>query len=223
MSTISSIFHFTVYQPLAATLLFLYSVVPLHDYGIAVILLTLLTRLLLYPLNTQSIKAQLKLSQLQPKLKEIQKTITDKTEQARATLELYKKEGVNPLSSILPILIQLPLLVGLWQLFTVPPPDSISPLFLGVINLQNPNVILAVGAGIAQFFQAKYSTPPSVKGDKQMMPPALLYFFPIFTFLILSSLPSALGLYWLSSSVFGIAQQWIVTKKTHDQRTIINN
>lgn len=223
MSTISSLFDFAVYQPLAATLLFLYTIAPLHDYGIAVILLTLLTRLLLYPLNTRSIKAQQKLSQLQPKLKEIQKSITDKTEQARATLELYKKEGVNPLSSLLPILIQLPLLIGLWRLFTVPPPDSISPLFLGIINLQHSNVILAAGAGAAQFFQAKHSTPPSAQGNKQMMPPALLYFFPVFTFLILSSLPSALGLYWASSSVFGIIQQWIVTKQSHDQRTAISS
>lgn len=211
MTTISSLFHFAVYQPLAATLLFLYSVVPLHDYGIAVILLTLLTRLLLYPLNTQSIKAQQKLSQLQPKLAELHKRIPDKTERARAQLLLYKKEGVHPFSSLLPILIQLPLLVGLWQLFTVPPPDSVSPLFLGVINLQSPHIILAAGAGVAQFFQAKYSAPPST--NSQMMPPALLYFFPVFTTLILFSLPSALGLYWLSSSVFGIAQQWIVTKK----------
>ncbi|MDO8470967.1 MAG: YidC/Oxa1 family membrane protein insertase [bacterium] len=211
MDIISSAFHFAVYQPLATTLLFLYNATPLHDYGVAVILLTLLTRLLLYPLNTQSIKAQQKLSQLQPKLKELQKTISDKTEQARATLELYKKEGVNPLSSLLPILIQLPLLIGLWQLFTAPPPDSISPMFLGIVNLQAPHFVLAFGAGVAQFFQAKYSTPS--KGGSQTMPAPLLFFFPVFTFLILSSLPSALGLYWFSSSVFGILQQWIVTKK----------
>ena len=215
MDTISSVFHFAVSQPLSATLLFLYRSIPFHDYGLAIILLTLLTKILLYPLNTQSIKAQQKLSELQPKIKEIQEKIKDKTEQARATMDLYKKEGVNPLASLLPILIQLPLLIGLYQLFVAAPPDSVRPLLFGMVNLQNSNLFLAAGAGLVQFIQTKYATPTPKKGGtpSQAIPTPLLYFFPVFTFLILFSLPAALGLYWLCSSAFGIVQQWIVTKK----------
>lgn len=215
MNVITSLFHTFVSKPLGDLLLFLYHIIPIQDYGLAVIALTLLMRFLLYPLNTQSIKAQQKLSALQPKLKALQEKVTNKADQAKAMLELYRKEQVNPFGGILPLLIQLPVLIGLYRLFAAVPPESVRPLFFNIVDLRYPSLALAGLAGIIQFLQTKYSLPGSntQKGiSSQFLPAPMLYFFPAFTFLILTSLPSALALFWIVSSAFGIVQQWLVTR-----------
>lgn len=237
MGLLISIFNTILYQPLFNALVLLYEHIPGHDFGLAVIALTVIIRLFLYPLMVQSIKSQKSLSELQPKIQEIQSKYKDnKEKQARATMELYQKEKINPFGGCLPLLIQLPILIALYQVFWkglqpgamvnlysfVSHPGVINPTFLGVINLGQASLILAVLAGILQFFQTKMitpKTPKSKKGEGQMaqfsgmMQKQMLYFFPIFTVFILWKLPAAIGLYWIVTALFSIFQQHLIFKQ----------
>ena len=233
MAFLTIFFNEVLYRPLFNLLVLLYQYLPGHDFGIAVISLTVLIRVVLYPLNFQAIKSQKALQELQPKIQEIQKKYKeDKEKLAKATIELYKKSRVSPLSGCLPILVQLPILIALFWVFQkgfqagemaklysfVSFPGEINPTFLGILNLAQPQIVLAVICGIAQFFQTKMLTPAQKiqKGSKAdfstMMQKQMLYFFPLFTVLILWRLPSAIALYWLITSLFSILQQYLILK-----------
>lgn len=230
---ITDIFNKLFYQPLFNILILLYTLVPGRDFGVAVALLTLLIRILLYPFNLESIKSQRALSKLDPKLKEIKKKFkNDKERVARETLGLYQKEKINPFSGFLLILIQLPILFALYKVFNrvvfveelnflysfVPNPGEIKPYFL-TIDLSKPHFYLALFAGISQFFQAKVQdirlkTETKKFGDfSEIFQKQMLYFFPAFTFIILLKIPSAIALYLIVSTTFSILQILYVRKK----------
>lgn len=195
MSSSNNLFTVLLYQPLLNILILLYQYLPLHDFGIAVIVLTVMIRLLFYPLMARSIKNQKTLKKLQPKIQEIQeKYKQDKQRQAEALLELYKKEKFNPFSGLLPILVQLPVLIALFNVFRrglgaeqmvylypfIAQPPLINTTFLGLIDLSEscsgqtglliPNVILVVLVGIAQFFQTKMTMPETQKTKQEDNP-----------------------------------------------------
>lgn len=228
------IFDLIFYQPLLNILILFYQYLTGYDFGLAIILLTLLIRVLFYPLTTKSIKSQKTLEGFQGKIQEIQeKYKDDKEKQVRLTMELYRKEKVNPFSGFLPLLIQLPILFALYQVFRkglmaeeminlysfVSRPSQINPLFLGALNLAYPSPILSILAGIFQFFQTKMTTPKTQKTRTQlsqfseMIQKQTLYFFPFFTILILWKLPSAISLYWLTTTLFSIIQQYLVLRR----------
>ncbi|MDI6591511.1 MAG: YidC/Oxa1 family membrane protein insertase [Patescibacteria group bacterium] len=226
-------FNLILYQPLFNALILLYEYLPGHDFGLAVIFLTVAMRMIFYPLMVQSIKSQKALSELQPKIQEIQKKYKDDREkQAKAMIEIYQKEKINPFSGCLPLFIQLPILIALYRVFWqglqpeqlfllysfVPHPGVINPTFFGFLNLSQPSLVLALLAGISQFFQTKMISPKikQKKGGSQfseMFQKQMLYFFPIFTVFILWRLPAALSLYWLVTTLFSIFQQYLVFKK----------
>ncbi len=206
----------------------LYEYLPGHDFGIAVIALTVLIKFALYPLGAKGIKSQKSLSELQPRIKEIQlKHKDNKEEQTKAMMALYKEKKMNPFSGCLPVLIQLPILIALYRVFWkgfqpeqvallysfVPDPGVINAFFLGIIDLAKPNLILAVLAGIFQFFQVKMISPKTKSKKKQdagfsgQMQKQMQYFMPAFTIIILFRLPSAIGLYWIVITLFTIIQQ----------------
>lgn len=233
-SFLVNIFNAVLYRPLFNLLVLFYNFIPQHDFGIAIILLTLIIRIILYPVSSKALHSQLALQKLQPKLQEIQKQYKDdKEKQARETLELYKKEKVNPFGGILLALIQLPILIALYSVFWnglkaeelnnlygfISNPSVIDPMFLGLVNLSKPNIIFAFLAGITQFFQTKMLAPKLLKGGAakndmaQMMQKQMVYFFPVITVIILFNLPSALGLYWITSSLLSIGHQYLLLKK----------
>ena len=228
MEIIANAFNLIFYQPLFNALLLLYKYLPGHDFGIAVIVLTVLIKLILYPLGTKGIKSQKALQELQPKMKEIQERFKDdKARQAKETMELYKKEKINPFSGFLLLLIQLPILYALFRVFWkgIEGMTEVDTTFLGVLDLAERSVILVILAGIAQFWQAKMTTPVSAKGRQasagkpdfsSMMQKQMLYFFPLFTVFILWRMPSAIALYWLATTLFTIGQQYITLKKKKD-------
>jgi len=235
MDFIISIFNTFLYQPLFNILILLYEYLPGRDFGIAVIVLTVLIKFLLYPLGAKTIKSQKALSELQPKVKEVQeKYKDDKEKQAKEMMALYRREKINPFSGFFLLFIQLPVLIALYRVFWqglkpeqmtflysfVPSPGLINPTFLGIINLAQPNLVLAILAGISQFFQVKMSSMKSKssagkkKSDfSQIMQKQMQYFFPIFTVLILFKLPSAIGLYWLATTLFTIIQQYFFFRR----------
>lgn len=241
MDFLISAFNTILYQPLFNALVFLYQYIPGHDFGIAVIALTLIIRIVLYPLMAKSIRSQKVMSEIQPKVQEIQKKYKeDKEKQAKETMALYKKEKVNPFGGCLPLLVQLPILIALYRVFWkgmqpetmdflysfVPNPGAVDPTFLGMINLAEASILLAIVAGISQFFQTKMLMPkmkqPVGQGGQMsqfsgMMQKQMLYFFPILTVFILWRLPSAIGIYWIVTALFTILQQYLVTRKLKEQ------
>lgn len=230
-------FYITLYQPLFNFLIFLYNNVPGHDFGIAIIILTLVIRFILYPLSVKAASSQKNLQKLQPRIKEIQKEYKDnKEQQAKQIMNLYKTEKINPFSGLLLAFIQLPILIALYKVFWsglnpeelsnlysfVSNPGQINTMFLSVIDLSKPNIPFALLAGVTQFFQTKMLLPEKKKEKdeknsgpdfSQMIQKQMTYFFPFFTIIILFGLPSALGLYWIISGLFSIIQQHFVFKK----------
>jgi len=233
----SQIFNVVFYQPILNLLVFLYNVVPGHDIGLAIIIMTVVIKLILLPLSKQSIKSQRSLQELQPKIDEIKKKYAgNKEEQGRAMMQLYKQEKVNPFSSCLPLLIQLPFLWAVFMVFQaglsgkslnlvypfIYQPEFINTMSLGFINLAKPNVVLAVLAGLAQFWQAKMMTTkrPEVKGsgakDEDMMAimnKQMLYMMPALTVFIGLSFPGGLALYWLVTTLLTALQQLYLFKQ----------
>ena len=239
---ITSIFNEFLYRPLFNGLIFLYDIVPYHDFGIAIILLTILIRLALYPLNQKAIKSQMALSKLQPQIKEIQgKHKNDRVKQSQALMEFYKINQINPASGCLPLLIQFPILIALYRVFWtgldperlsslysfVARPEIINPMFLGLVNLSKANYLFAILAGAFTFVQAKMMVPPQAKSApandfSSMMSKQMTYFMPIITVFIAWKLPAGLVLYWIVITLFGIIQQYLVIRKKNVVKPINN-
>ena len=239
MEIFTIFFNTILYQPLFNVLILFYEYLPGKDFGVAIIALTFLVKILLYPLGFKATILQKSLNELQPKIKEIQEKYKgNRQKQAMETIALYRAENVNPFTGFFVSLIQIPILIALfwvsWGGFSpeklanlynfVPNPGLINPFFLGVLNLSQPSGFLAILAGISQFLQTKMITPKIAKDSagkprlktpdfSQMMQKQMLYLFPIFTIFILLKLPSAVGLYWLATSVFSIVQQYFILKK----------
>ncbi len=233
----SGLFTTFLYQPILNLLVFFYNIVPGNDIGVAIILLTIVVKMVLYPFSQQSIRGQKALQQLQPKIEEIKKNYkNDKEKQAKELMQLYKNEKVNPLSSCLPLLIQLPILLAVFQVFRtglgngsldllysfIANPGHLNSISLGVIDLSKPSTILAVLAGAAQFWQAKMLSvkqpPKGMPGSKDenmmaIMNKQMLYFMPIMTVVIGISLPGGLVFYWFLITLLTALPQFIVFKK----------
>ena len=236
MNLLTQTFNTVLYQPLFNALILLYNYLPGNNFGLAVIVLTFLLRLFLYPIMTQSIKYQQTLNEIQPRLKEIQEKYKDnKEQQAKEIMNIYKEKKINPFNIFLPLLIQLPLLIALFQVFRtglqpesmnslysfVSHPGEINYLFLGLISLSEPSLLLAILTSIVQFFQLKRVNPQSkqkktkkkdsIMQFSNMAQKQMPYFLSAFTFAFLTKLPAALGLYWITTSLFSIGQQYILT------------
>lgn len=235
MNIFTATFNTLLYQPLFNALVLLYNFLPGSDFGLTIITLTILVRLVLYPVMTQSIKYQQALKDIQPKIKELQKKYKDNQEQqAKEILNLYKEKKMNPLSVFLPLLIQLPLLIAIFQVFKtglrpetmgslysfIPNPGEINYFFLGIISLSEPNKVLTVITAVVQFFQIKSSSPKqkakAQKGEdslsrfSEMSQKQMPFILSALTFAVLSGLPAAIGLYWITTSLFTIGQQYIL-------------
>lgn len=232
-----------LYKPLFNILMLLYVYIPGQDFGVAIIVLTLIIRLILYPSYLQTIKSQQSLKNLQPhidKVKELYKD--DKAKQSQELVKLYQEHKVNPLGGCLPLLIQLPIMYALYRVFTVglsnenlshlynwfpKIPETINTTFLAftgipalTVNLATPNLYLAILAGIVQLAQGlvmKRMQPATADlksgGISKIINVQMIYFFPLFTVFIAVSLPAALSLYWVATTFFMVVQQLIILKK----------
>lgn len=235
-----NLFTTIFYQPILNLLIFLYNVIPFNDFGIAIVLMTVIIKLVFWPLGGKAIKSQKALQDLQPKIEEIKKKYADdKVGSSQAIMALYKENKVNPFSSCLPLLIQLPFLWAVYQVFRagiennldlvysfIQKPEVINTISLGIVDLAKPNVYLAILAGAAQFWQAKMlsskrpavSTPGS-KDENMMaiMNKQMTYIMPAVTVFIGLSLPGGLTLYWLVITLLTAIQQFVTfrgAKKT---------
>src|SRR3989344_2850496 len=229
-----NIFDIFLYRPLFNFLVLIYNYLPTHDFGLTIILVTIIIRFILYPISVKALNSQKVLQLLQPKIEEIQRKFKDdKEKQAKETLELYRKEKINPFSGLFLIIIQLPILIALYRVFWeglkpealnslynfVVNPIHINAMFFNVVNLSKPNFTFAVLAGIIQFFQTKMLAPKLNKKQAKeanmasIMQKQMLYIFIIEAIFASLKLPSALGLYWIVSGIFSIIQQYFIFNK----------
>ncbi|MDB5178130.1 MAG: 60 kDa inner rane insertion protein [Patescibacteria group bacterium] len=231
-------FNTVLVQPIFNLLAVIYAFV--HDFGFAIVILTIIIRGLLWPLVTRQLHSQRALQELQPELKRIKSQANgDKQLEGKLTMELYKEREINPFASFLPLIIQLPIFFALFiVLRDIVKPNEIAklayepvkqlgpiadiiahktafhPTLLGVIDLTKASPVLAVVAGLAQFVQTKQITPKHVEKDSQaQMMAGMTYIFPALTFFIGLSLPSALPLYWSAASLMAILQQYLVLQR----------
>lgn len=241
-------FTILFYQPILNLLVFLYNVVPGHDIGIAIILLTIIIKLVLLPLSKKSIESQKALQELQPKMEELKKQYADKKEElSKAMIKLYQENKVNPFSSCLPLLVQLPFLIAVYNVFQaglkngsldlvypfIYRPEVINVISFGFLDLSKTNIVLAVLAGAAQFWQTRMmiTTRPPIKDrgakDEDMaaiMNKQMLYVMPIMTVVIGISLPGGLALYWLVVTILTGLQQIFIFNKilNKDKKPVID-
>jgi YidC/Oxa1 family membrane protein insertase len=215
-------------------LIFLYNIVPGHDMGVSIIILTVLIRLIIWPITNKGIKNQKILSKIQPQIEEIKKKFkNNKEEQTKALMALYSENKISPFAGLLPIIIQIPIIIALWRVFLnsvnldlnslysfISAPVAIQPIFLGLVDLSQRNVVLAVISGVLQYFQTKMIMPPPTKALEgaspskssdfgQMMSKQMLYLGPVLSVVIFWSLPAALPLYWIVVSLLTILQQYL--------------
>ena len=230
-------FNTIFYAPLYNILVFLIDILPNHDAGVAVVLLTIIVSILLYSVSKKAIKTQMGLKEIEPKIKEIREKVSDKNEQARQIMDLYRKHNVNPFSIIILMLIQFPVLIALYYIFFyglpvihteflypfVANPEHINMNFLGLVDLSKRSVFLALLAGVTQYIQGhimsrRTKTAP-VTGKKTMqeefaesMQTQMKYFLPFIIGFIGLGLPGALPLYWSVRNLFTAGQEVLVQK-----------
>ena len=179
---------------------YFYSLIP--NYGIAIILLTLLVRLILYPLTLKQTKEMAKMQKLQPKMKEIQDRYKDDPQKMNEeVIKLYTKNKVSPLGGCLPLFLQLPIIMALFNtLRNAVELRKASFLWMSDLSKGDPYLILPIAiAALMYYQQGKATTDPQQRQAMAFMPVMML----VFTF----SLPSGLLVYWFASSVLGLLQQ----------------
>jgi len=190
--------------------------------GVSIIILTILVRVILFPVFYKGAKDQTLMQRLQPQIKKIQaEHKDDKEKQAKALLDLDKENGLNPFSGFFLLLIQLPVFIALFQLFTKELATATfdNHTFLGLINLGDKNLFITTLTAFLQYFQGKLSYSKQTVSEEKSQNPAvmtgkaMIWIGPILTLVILSALPSALGIYWFTSTAFSILQQVYINKK----------
>lgn len=228
----SYLYHTFFFDPLYNSLMVLFKVLPWADAGIIVIILTILVRLVLFPLSRKAVFTQVKMGEIGPELEQIKERYKDKPEeQARQTLSLYKNNGINPFSGILVILIQLPLIFSLYQIFLhfpevktellysfVTAPALVNTVFLGLIDISHKSLIIAFLAALSTFFQlqvtSKNQTTPKGNsfGDNltRSMQTQMKYLLPIIVLFISYKISGVIALYWLTTNLFSIGQELFV-------------
>jgi YidC/Oxa1 family membrane protein insertase len=235
----SSLWNTFFYQPIYNMLVFLIDKVTFGDIGFAIIILTILIKLILFPLARKSIQSQIYMKKLEPELKKLKVDFPNKEEQAKKQFELYKKYGVNPFSGCLVLLLQLPVIFALYYVFRnfsinsslmysfVHVPLNLNTEFLGLINVSmNHSIVLAALAGISQFIQGYMATPKNPIKEVEVvadntpktfqeemaasMQLNVKYILPVFITFIAYSFSAGVALYWITSNIFTIAQEWYV-------------
>ena len=203
----------------------------ISNWGLVIIIFSILIKFALHPLTRQSLKSMKKMQMLQPKINELKEKFKDNPQKIQQeTMKLYSTYGINPMGGCLPSLLQMPILVALWSLFNVTIEIRQQPFIFWIKNLSSPDVIfrlpfkfplfnvdavsgLAVLMGITMFIQQKMS----IKDPSQK---AMIYVMPVMFTLMFMGFPSGLNLYYFMFNLLSIAQQYYVNKK-HDKVELV--
>ncbi len=223
-------FHTLISEPLYNALVFLTGVLPGNSIGLSIIVLTVLVKIVLIPLQNRALSTQKELKKIEPELKKIKKdTVGNREEEARRVMALYKEHQVNPFAGFAVILVQIPIFIGLFLVFRdgleslkyglysfVHAPSYVNALFLGV-DLGAKSIVFAVIITIAQFIHTKLSLPSSSpnQGEERSFAEdfnrslqfQMKYIMPIVIGVVSAGLPAAVALYWLTNTLFSIAYE----------------
>lgn len=240
----SFLYNTLIYKPLYNGLIFLMDLLPWIDAGVAIVIFTIIVKLVLFPLSKKSITTQLKMRKLEPELTAIkQKYKDDRQVHAQKTMELYKSQGVNPFAGIILVLIQLPIVFALYQVFLagfnninggilysfVKVPETISTVFLGLIDISGKSLVLAILAGATSYLQIRYSMPiaskKTVKEKEKMskeekfrhdltrsMNVQMRFMLPVIAFFVSWTISGAIAVYWITNNVFAVIQELVIRR-----------
>jgi len=233
------IYSLFLYQPLLNTMVAIYNHLSFESAGGAIILLTVLVRIILYPIFRKGQYHQALAQKIQPKLRKIQQEHKkDKEKQYHATMELYKEHGTSMFAPLGPLFWQALITIPLYHVFLnifkpetlqnlypfIARPDAPNPIFLGLINLQGPDLAVVVLAAVAQYFQGLLMSPKPQKDQEHQLPGQAfgrfaIWLAPLITVYIFVKfqLPSAVALYWFISTLFSIGQQLVINKQIKNE------
>ncbi len=235
-------FSTIVTTPLYNGMVLLMGALPWADLGVVIILFTCIIRLVLFPLAQKSVKTQIVMQEIQPKLDAIREQFKgDPQQQASRTMAVYKENGLNPFASILFMFIQIPIIFGLYFMFLhagfpsidsnflysfVHVPAGVDTMFLGFVDMTVKSIPIAILAGVFQFIQAQLMKMPKPKQDDKpsfgkeftkSLNFQMKYVFPLIIIFVAAALPASIALYWATSNVFYIGQELYVRKHLKKQ------
>lgn len=192
------------------------------SYGIAIIILTIVIKVLLLPFALKQIKSMKGMQKIQPKVAALQKKY--KNDRAKLSIEmqkLYREHNISPLAGCLPLLIQMPFLVSIFYALQGFQYDSAHASFLWLSSLasKDPTYVLPILSAVSTWALSAQTAPKNAEGPQKMM----TYFMPLFIGYISINFPSGLVIYWVVSNLFQLAQQTIVFHKDKGLRSVINN
>lgn len=188
--------------------------VGIPNLGLAIVLMTIIIKLVMYPLTKKQIQSTKAMMSIQPKMKALQEKYKDDKQRLNMELaNLYKTEGVNPLAGCLPLLIQMPIMIGIFYGirdydYAAHPEIVTSFLWLKDISLSDPTYILPILSALTTFIQTKQTMPDTGNAQNKIM----MYFMPLFIGYISLTFPAGLVLYWVVMNIMQIAQQAIMNK-----------
>ena len=235
-----------IFQPLYNGLIYLFGLLPFADAGVVIVIFTIIIKLILLPLSLKASKSQIEMKSIEGDLRKIKENYKDnKEEQTKKTVEYYKEKGINPFAGIFVIILQFPIIIGLYQIFLksglpkinttllysfVSVPLSINMMFLNLVDVSQKSLVLALLAGITTFFQvwistrgnqpAKVSTGGMSSDIASAISTQMKYVFPIIVIFISYRISGALALYWITNNLFAVGQE-IYTKKKYHQTPIV--
>ncbi|MBC7765413.1 MAG: membrane protein insertase YidC [Hyphomonadaceae bacterium] len=200
-----------------------------HDYGATIVVFTLIVRGILFPLAIKQQKSMKEMQKIQPLLAAIQaKYKNDKEKLSQETMKLYQEHKVNPAGGCLPMLVQLPILIGLYQVILKYPDIMNFPLFgttfmnlKEIPNFNQPSILwlLPILAGATTYISSKMMTAANATSNQNeqaaQMTKSMNNIFPIMTAFISFSVPAGLGFYWVVSNLLMILQQYLLNKFFH--------
>lgn len=239
---ISSVFHTLFYNPIYNSLVFLIDVIPGGDVGVAIVAVTVFVKLILFPLSKKAVRTQMLMKRIEPELKKIKEQYAnDRAKLAQMTMEIYRANKINPFSSVLLILVQIPVIFALYWVFYkgglpvvdtsilysfIPNPTEINIMFLNLLDVSGKSIIIAALAGITQYYQVALSLPPLQKRTEQAtfkddlarsFHLQMRYVMPVFVFVFSYALSTAIALYWLTSNIFAIGQELVIRKQVKEK------
>lgn len=234
---ISELFHAVVFDPIYNLLIAAIAVLPTADVGLSVIFVTIVVKVLLLPVSLKAARTQRVMRDLAKPLKEIKEKFKDRQEQALKTMELYREKNVNPFSSIFVLMLQLPVIIGLFLVFSkgglpelqtdilygfVPVPAAINMHFLGLIDMAGRSALLAFLAGASQFVLVRLSIPkPEERKENasfqddlaRSMQLQMRFMLPVIITFVAYFASAAVALYWITSNIFAIGQEFFIKKQ----------
>jgi YidC/Oxa1 family membrane protein insertase len=236
---IATVFNAVIYNPLYNGLVYLVGIIPTHDVGIAVILLTIVVRIIVYPLSRRAVQAQLDMKKVAPEVTKIRdKFKDDKQGESKAIFALYKERNIHPFASFLLILIQFPILIGLYWVFSrgglpvidmarlysfVHAPSSVNMMFLGIENMAGHSIVLAFLAALTQFGYTRLSMGPrgvktateaSFSDDMaKSLDVQARFVLPAIIGVVAYFAVAAAPLYWVTSNSFMILQEYLAGRR----------